>query len=142
MRQGQQYQDTLPQYANTLLIGGARLCHSWHNDPKGTSTWNLTIHGRKGWLLFPLNFTPPGVIMSGDGSKDYITPIFPAKFAHGYYMEACLTPGLLECKMKAVKVMQVSRGWWHMVLNVYPIIFTVSYHFPLPTGLYNTLRLI
>jgi hypothetical protein len=45
-----------------LLIGGLRSGQSWHKDPNGTSAWNLTIRGRKRWLLFPPNVTPPGKI--------------------------------------------------------------------------------
>jgi hypothetical protein len=45
-----------------LLIGGLRSGQSWHKDPNGTSAWNLTIRGRKRWLFFPPNVTPPGKI--------------------------------------------------------------------------------
>ena len=125
-----------------LLIGGVRSGQSWHKDPNGTSAWNLTIRGRKRWLFFPPHITPPGVIMSGDGSKDYMTPISLAEWARGYYKEACSTPGLIECETKAGEVMYVPRGWWHMVLNLELMTFMVSHHFLSPTGLYNTLRLL
>lgn len=126
-----------------LLIGGLRSGQSWHKDPNGTSAWNLTVRGRKRWLFFPPNVTPPGVIMSGDGDDtDFITPISLAEWAREFYGDACSTPGFLECETGPGDVMYVPRGWWHMVLNVEPLTIAVSHHFLSPTGLSNTLRVL
>lgn len=121
-----------------LLIGGARSGQSWHLDPNGTSAWSLTIRGRKRWMFFPPNVTPPGVV-KGEGGE-CVTPVYLAEWAREFYKEACATPGFCEAETNEGDVMYVPRGWWHMVLNVAPITIAVSQHFISPTGLYNTLK--
>lgn len=84
-----------------LLIGGRRSGQTWHQDPNGTSAWNLTIRGRKRWLFFPPHVTPPGVLptsTAGDASSrgDYLTPISIAEWGRDFYAEACAMPGCLE----------------------------------------------
>lgn len=133
---------TRPDY-RWLLIGGPRSGQTWHKDPNGTSAWNLTLRGRKRWLMFPPNATPPGVVPSHEGSHDYMTPISLAEWARGYYREALRAPGFLEAETKEGEVMYVPRGWWHMVLNVgKTATVAVSHHFLSPAGLSNTLRLL
>ena len=75
-----------------LLIGGLRSGQSWHKDPNGTSAWNLTIRGRKRWLMFPPHITPPGVRRSAD-CQDFVTPISLSEWARDFYAETCVTPG-------------------------------------------------
>lgn len=51
-----------------LLVGPARsglppltAGAAWHKDPNATSAWNGLISGRKKWLFYPPEHTPPGV---------------------------------------------------------------------------------
>ena len=126
-----------------LLIGGARSGQSWHKDPNGTSAWNLTLRGRKRWLFFPPNITPPGVFpAAGGGPGDYVTPMALAEWARDFYSEAVRTPGFVEAESGPGDVTFVPRGWWHMVLNVAPLTVAVSHHFLSPAGLHMTLRLL
>ena len=131
---------TRPDY-RWLLIGGARSGQSWHKDPNGTSAWNLTLRGRKRWLFFPPNVTPPGVFPSADG-RDFVTPYALAEWGRDFYAEACRTPGFVEAETGPGDVTFVPRGWWHMVLNVAPLTIAVSHHFLSPAGLHTTLRLL
>ena len=126
-----------------LLIGGLRSGQSWHKDPNGTSAWNLTLRGRKRWLFFPPNVTPPGVMIKpGGGGNDFITPISLEEWARGFYAESRSTPGFLETETGEGDAMFVPRGWWHMVLNVRPATIAISHHFLSPAGLANTIRVL
>ena len=57
-----------------IIIGPARSGSSFHKDPNCTSAWNAVIRGKKRWIMFPPNVTPPGVHASKDGA-DVATPV-------------------------------------------------------------------
>ena len=58
--------DCRPDY-RWLIVGPKRSGSSFHKDPNATSAWNAVISGRKKWILFPPDFTPPGVHASDCG---------------------------------------------------------------------------
>ncbi|KAJ3031298.1 hypothetical protein HK097_005480, partial [Rhizophlyctis rosea] len=52
-----------------LIMGPERSGSSFHVDPNSTSAWNAVITGRKKWILYPPECTPPGVYPTKDGSE-------------------------------------------------------------------------
>jgi len=120
-----------------LLVGGPRSGQSWHTDPNSTSAWNLTLRGRKRWLFFPPGCPPPGVRPSVDGDGDnYLSPVSMAEWAQAFYADCLKRPDFREGETGPGDVCFVPRGWWHMVLNVDPVLtVAVSHHFASPLGL-------
>jgi hypothetical protein len=43
-----------------IIIGPKLSGSSFHKDPNCTSAWNAVVSGRKKWIMFPPNITPPG----------------------------------------------------------------------------------
>lgn len=43
-----------------IIIGGTNSCSKFHLDPNCTHAWNLTVKGKKKWILLPPDQVPPG----------------------------------------------------------------------------------
>ena len=67
-----------------IIIGPKGSGSSFHKDPNCTSAWNAVIHGKKKWIMFPPNVTPPGVHASKDGA-DVATPVAIYEWFTGFY---------------------------------------------------------
>lgn len=52
-----------------LIAGPARSGSTFHLDPNATSAWNAVVTGRKLWICFPPDITPPGIHVSDDMSE-------------------------------------------------------------------------
>jgi hypothetical protein len=51
-----------------LIAGPARSGSIFHIDPNQTNAWNVCVRGRKKWIFYPPNQSPPGVVSSADGA--------------------------------------------------------------------------
>ena len=101
-----------------ILIGPSRSGSTFHKDPNMTSAWNGVIYGRKKWILFPPDFTPPGVLPSCD-ELDVTTPISVTEWFLNFYGEArksSVKP--FECVQKSGELLFIPHMWWHTALNL------------------------
>lgn len=69
-----------------MIIGPERSGSSFHKDPNSTSAWNAVIKGKKKWILFPPNVTPPGVHPSEDGA-DVATSVSLTEWFLNFYSD-------------------------------------------------------
>ncbi|KAH9821345.1 hypothetical protein DFH28DRAFT_1079363 [Melampsora americana] len=115
-----------------LIIGPTRSGSTWHKDPNGTSAWNAVISGKKLWICFPPDCTPPGVRVSEDESE-VESPLSIAEWFINYYQVSKEEYGLkahdpqkrgkmLEGICEAGEIFYVPSGWWHLVVNLEPSI--------------------
>lgn len=57
-----------------LIAGGVRSGSVFHKDPNATCAWNAIIKGRKKWIFYPPDFTPPGIFASSD-EAEFAVPV-------------------------------------------------------------------
>lgn len=103
-----------------LIVGPERSGSQWHIDPNCTSAWNAVILGRKKWILFPPNVTPPGVMPSEDGSEVH-APVSVMEWFLNFYEPASemgKSVGAIECVVGQGEMIFIPAGWWHVVLNL------------------------
>lgn len=111
-----------------LIIGPTRSGSTWHKDPNGTSAWNAVISGKKLWICFPPDCTPPGVRVSEDESE-VESPLSIAEWFINYYEVSKEEYGMkahdpskrgkmLEGICEAGEIFYVPSGWWHLVVNL------------------------
>ena len=85
------------------------------------------VIGRKLWILFPPNITPPGIMVSKDQSE-VEAPLSIAEWLLNYYSQAKAIYGplarnpklrgkMLEGICEAGEVFYVPSGWWHCALK-------------------------
>jgi len=67
-----------------LIAGGERSGSGFHKDPNATSAWNAVVSGRKKWILFAPDETPPGVHPSADGSA-VVQPVTLVEWYMNFY---------------------------------------------------------
>lgn len=107
-----------------LIAGPARSGSIFHIDPNQTNAWNAAIKGRKKWIFYPPNVSPPGVMSSEDGA-DVTVPLSIGEWLLAFWhlhtearknldihkrpLETILYPG---------DVIFVPHGYWHMVVNL------------------------
>lgn len=101
-----------------VIIGSKRSGSTFHKDPNYTSAWNAALSGRKLWVMFPPEVTPPGV--STDEEESEVTsPVGIAEWVlSGFYNEATRTEGAQVGITFPGECMYVPSGWWHMVINL------------------------
>ncbi|EGG03173.1 uncharacterized protein MELLADRAFT_117407 [Melampsora larici-populina 98AG31] len=115
-----------------LIIGPTRSGSTWHKDPNGTSAWNAVISGKKLWICFPPDCTPPGVRVSEDESE-VESPLSIAEWFINYYelskeefgpkaQDPSKRGKMLEGICEAGEIFYVPSGWWHLVVNLEPSI--------------------
>ena len=111
-----------------LIIGPARSGSIFHIDPNQTNAWNVSIRGRKKWIFYPPDVSPPGVAASPDGA-DVAVPISTGEWLLSFWkfhLEARRHPDPSKRPMEAIlnpgEVMFVPHGYWHMVVNLEPCI--------------------
>ncbi len=114
-----------------LIVGPARSGSAFHKDPNATCAWNATIVGRKRWIMFPPDHAPPGVHATRDGAEvaqpvsllEWMREVRRAALssrAHCRPVEDVTGPG---------EIMFVPRGWWHMVLNLDPVVVAITQNY-------------
>lgn len=91
-----------------ILVGPARSGSTWHKDPNMTSAWNGLISGRKKWIMYPPDETPPGVFPSAN-QAEVCTPISVAEWFINYYGEHRARIEAFEEKKKY----EAERQQWH-----------------------------
>lgn len=101
-----------------LIAGPSRSGSSFHKDPNATSAWNAAIHGRKKWIFFPPQSTPPGIMPSSDGSHVTAPVSVIEWFTNFYDRDTILEAGGLECIAHPGEIVYIPSGWWHCVLNL------------------------
>jgi len=99
-----------------LIMGPERSGSIFHKDPNATSAWNAVVSGRKKWVMFPPNVTPPGVHPSADGA-DVAQPLSIVEWFTNFY-DADDSKRPLECICEPGDVLFVPSGWWHLALNL------------------------
>ena len=67
-----------------LIAGCERSGSGFHKDPNATSAWNAVVSGRKKWILFAPDETPPGVHPSADGSA-VVQPVTLVEWYMNFY---------------------------------------------------------
>jgi len=109
-----------------MLYGGARSGSAIHKDPLCTSAWNSSLFGRKRWVLFPpearkIHLMPP--------SKEALWPARiagpSAWFEHmlpRIRSEQWRGPLPVEILQEAGETVYVPNNWWHIVLNLDPVV--------------------
>lgn len=101
-----------------ILIGPPRSGSTFHKDPNYTSAWNGVISGRKKWIMFPPNCTPPGVLPSCD-ELDVTTPISVTEWFLNFYRESRkFSSRTYECVQKPGELIFIPHMWWHTALNL------------------------
>src|SRR3990167_5660890 len=101
-----------------VLFGPARSGSTFHKDPNYTSAWNGVIKGRKKWILFPPNITPPGVLPSKD-QLDVTTPISVVEWFLSFYEHIRDSPVKpIECVQNPGELIFIPNQWWHTALNL------------------------
>jgi histone arginine demethylase JMJD6 len=85
-----------------------------HVDPLGTSAWNLLVHGRKRWVLFPPttpkeSIVPLGGNYSASEAVEWFHRVLPSIKHDVPVMDFIQHAG--ECVF-------VPGGWWHVVINL------------------------
>ena len=103
-----------------FLIGPQRSGSSFHKDPNFTSAWNGLVSGCKRWILYPPNYTPPGVHPSRDGWS-VTTPLSLASWFLNFYDEARDPESVVKPTLAVQKpgdVIFIPSQHWHTALNL------------------------
>lgn len=112
-----------------LLAGPPRSGATFHKDPNYTSAWNAVITGSKKWVLYPPDFTPPGVGQSEDG-LEVASPVSIVEWFLNFYERPANSKKskttnakrknneVIECILHAGEMIFVPNTWWHTVINL------------------------
>lgn len=124
-----------------LIVGPARSGSSFHVDPNSTSAWNAAICGRKLWVMFPPNCTPPGVYASADGTN-VAAPVSVVEWFINFF-DACgdADTRCLHGVVHPGELIFVPHGWWHCVLNL-DFSIAITQNFVSAVNLPSVLRLL
>lgn len=107
-----------------MITGPARSGSIFHIDPNQTNAWNACIQGRKKWIFYPPNASPPGVLSSLDGS-DVTVPLSTGEWLLSFWKDhlrarknedVSLRP--IETILLPGELIFVPHGYWHMVINL------------------------
>lgn len=101
-----------------FIAGPPRSGSSFHKDPNATSAWNAAVRGRKKWIFFPPDATPPGITPTADGAN-VTAPLSVMEWFVNFYDRDMITrSAALETVVQPGELIFVPRGWWHCVLNL------------------------
>jgi Cupin-like domain len=107
--------ETRPDF-QWLIVGPKRSGSTFHIDPNSTSAWNAVIKGRKKWVLYPPNQSPPGVYAHDNGSN-VTSPVSLAEWYLNFYSPNNMK-GAIECVCEEGELLYVPNRWWHSVMNI------------------------
>eukprot|EP01035_Chromulina_nebulosa_P021281 gene21281-27574_t len=106
-----------------LIVGPANSGSIFHIDPNQTNAWNACVKGRKKWIFYPPNVTPPGIETSRDGG-DVTIPISIGewlltfwKFHQKCRNDSDLSKRPLETIVYPGDAIFVPHNYWHMQSN-------------------------
>lgn len=103
-----------------LILGPLRTGTVMHQDPEGTSAWNVVTHGRKRWaMLCPA--VPAELALRQDPPKD--TAWTMAGWFQHEWPRICADAtaagwAALDFEQTEGELLYVPPGWWHAALNV------------------------
>ena len=107
-----------------LICGPARSGSIFHIDPNQTNAWNVSVAGRKKWIMYPPGVSPPGVVADAAGAEVTV-PISTGEWLLSFWsahLECRRDPDLrrrpLEVIVEPGELVFVPHGYWHMVLNL------------------------
>jgi hypothetical protein len=106
-----------------IIAGGKKSGSTFHKDPNASSAWNALIYGEKAWVMYPPHATPPGVLVSGDGTE-VATPLSVMEWYLDHFPghAARARAGGPDAPLCGIQrpgdVVFIPAGWWHQVLNV------------------------
>lgn len=113
-----------------LMVGAQRSGSAIHYDPLGTTAWNTTIRGHKRWVLFEPG--APENVVRPPKFRD-LWPAHIGGAAAWFDLVYPHTRGPHWNKFKPVEILQrpgetvyIPTGWWHVVLNLDPIVVAVT----------------
>ncbi len=87
-----------------LIVGPARSGSIFHVDPNQTNAWNVSIRGRKKWIFYPPDVSPPGVAASADGAEVAV-PISTGEWMLSFWkfhLEARANPDISKRPLEAI----------------------------------------
>eukprot|EP00835_Amoeboradix_gromovi_P007127 NODE_1078_length_1403_cov_0.666411.p1 type:complete len:361 gc:universal NODE_1078_length_1403_cov_0.666411:59-1141(+) len=92
-----------------ICCGPARSGTTLHQDPLGTAAWNMLMHGRKRWVLFPPE-TPKEVVIPfyAEQASRWFSEVYPT-LNNVHKVEFVQHPG--DC-------IYVPSNWYHAVINL------------------------
>jgi len=124
-----------------IIAGAAKSGSKWHVDPNCTHAWNLSMKGKKKWLMLPpWGAPPPGVFPSPDGGS-VAQPVSLMEWFLEFYKTTRKTreKQLIEFIADVGDLVFVPRNWWHAVLNIEES-FAVTQNYVSTTNLPRALR--
>ena len=118
-----------------LVIGGWRTGSSLHTDPYCSSAWNVSLYGRKRWIVFPGEYLHAGSsdsklhrILCGDkGWNGLYSPQPVLEWFMDEYLalveyknreNSHVFEHFYEFIQKPVDMVYIPKGWAHAVLNL------------------------
>jgi histone arginine demethylase JMJD6 len=106
-----------------ILVGPKRSGTQMHQDPLGTSAWNVSIVGYKLWALFPPSL--PRHIAKGLHLSSTKTPSKVPKAEPFTFFNSTLSLIQKKFQLSALTFIQkpgelvfIPSKWWHIVLNL------------------------
>ncbi|KAH9258184.1 hypothetical protein BASA81_003768 [Batrachochytrium salamandrivorans] len=124
-----------------IIAGPAKSGSKWHVDPNCTHAWNVSLLGRKKWILLPPGQAPPvGVFPSPDGGS-VAQPVSLTEWFLECYRETKIQRGkdMIEFIADVGDLVFVPSGWWHCVLNLDES-FAITQNYVAKTNLGRALR--
>jgi len=99
--------NTPPSFGRIVMLGGAGSAVGWHRHGAAAQ---MTVHGWKRWLLYPLGRYPPGDGPGGGNSAtDWLRVVYPTLKGDDLPLELVQGPG---------DIVYVPDGWYHAVVNL------------------------
>jgi len=101
------HEPSLAQSSRLTMLGAAGSAVGWHRHGAAAQ---MTVHGWKRWLLYPLGTYPPGDGPGGGFSiTDWLQVVYPT-------LQGEHAP--LECIQRPGDTVYVPSGWYHAVANL------------------------
>ena len=102
-----------------FIMGPSRSGSPIHQDPTGTSAWNVVTHGRKRWAMLPPG-VPADLVERDEQSAPSTTMAYWFEVAWPKICAAAAAAGWAgrDFEQGAGQLVYVPPGWWHAVINL------------------------
>mmetsp|Transcript_155326 Transcript_155326/g.477120 ORF Transcript_155326/g.477120 Transcript_155326/m.477120 type:complete len:312 (-) Transcript_155326:102-1037(-) len=101
------HEPAFASFARLTMLGAAGSAVGWHRHGAAAQ---MTVHGRKRWLLYPLGRYPPGDGPGGGFSAtDWLGVVYPTLQGDRAPLEFIQQPG---------DTVYIPAGWYHAVVNL------------------------